>query len=522
MGTILAEETRARGAVCLLGPCINIQRSTLGGRAFESPSEDPTLAGHFAAAYINGLEGAGVSASLKHFVCNDQENDRNGSDSVVAPRPLREIYLRPFQLALQKSNPSAVMASYNRLNGTHVSESKEMLQAVLRKEWGFDNLIMSDWNGTYSTAEAINAGLNIEFPGPSRWRTKTLFDQTYEVNKITMREIDRNVTHVLKWVQSMVQRNTDLVYGKVKVERTRHECQESDAKLLRKIAGDGIVLLKNDDKVLPLGPGKVAVIGPFAKAQVFTGGGSARLLSAWGCNPYEALDAGKPDGVELSYTLGTSTARWMPMLDGNFTTEDGTKVGFDIYHYPLKPDGTMGESWLVHDVLKRSEVKYQDFGAPGLEDGYFGEIMTVFTSPITGEYDFGLCITGKGWLWVDDELVWSLTDYKTKGRSFYGSGTDEQYVRIKVEEGKVSCMSLRSESQLTIPRNTAFASCTTSARLPRSNTLSPLPSDTAVCALVRSRHMSLRLPCARRRHSLCRRTSPSLWLVLDQSGKPRV
>jgi len=438
MGAVLAEETRARGAVCLLGPCVNIPRSTLGGRAFESPSEDPTLAGHVTAAYINGLEGAGVSASLKHFVCNDQENDRNGSDSVVAPRPLREIYLRPFQIALRDSKPSSVMASYNRLNGIHVSESPELLQGVLRKEWGFDNLIMSDWNGTYSCAEALRAGLNIEFPGPSRWRTKTLFDQTYEVNKITMRDIDRNVTHVLRWVQGLVKANADLVYSKEKGERTRTECQDTDAKLLRQIAADGIVLLKNEDNILPLFKGKVAVVGPLAKAQVYTGGGSARLLTAWGVTPYQGLEAGKPDAVELSYELGTSTARWMPMLDDNFTTEDGTRVGFDIYHYPLKPDGTMGEQWLVHDVLTRSEVKYQDFGAPGLEDGYFGEIKTVFTSPITGEYDFGLCITGKGWFWIDDALVWSLTDYKKKGRSFYGSGTDEQYVRVKVEKDKVS------------------------------------------------------------------------------------
>lgn len=437
MGAVLAEETRARGAVCLLGPCVNIQRSPLGGRAFESPSEDPTVAGLFAAAYINGLEGSGVSSSLKHFVCNDQENDRNGSDSIVAARPLREVYMRPFQIALKRSAPSTIMASYNRLNGTHVSESHEILEGVLRKEWGFKDMLMSDWNGTYSCAEAINAGLDIEFPGPSRWRTKTLFDQSLEVNKITMRQINRNVARVLQWVQKLAKANANVVYGEDKAERTRTEARESDAKLLRKIAAEGAVLLKNDDNALPIRQGSVAVIGPLAKAQVYTGGGSARLLTAWGSTPYQGLEANAPDEVSLQYALGTSTARFMPMLDDNFTTDDGT-IGFDIYHYPLTADGSMGQEWLVHDILTRSEVKYQDFGAPGLEEGYFAEMKTVFTSPITGEYDFGLCVTGKGWFWIDDKLVWSLTEYKKKGRSFYGSGTDEQCIRVQVEKGKVS------------------------------------------------------------------------------------
>jgi beta-glucosidase len=134
-GALLAAETKARHAVCLLAPTINIQRSPVGGRAFESFSEDPTHSGLIAAAYVNGLQAQGVSATIKHFVANDQEHERMGEDSIVAERPLREIYLRPFQIAQKLAKPWAYMTSYNKLNGTHCNENKWLLDTLLRKEW---------------------------------------------------------------------------------------------------------------------------------------------------------------------------------------------------------------------------------------------------------------------------------------------------------------------------------------------------------------------------------------------------
>lgn len=152
MGAALATETKARGSACLLAPTINIQRSPLGGRAFESFAEDPNLSGQVAADYINGLQAGGISPAIKHFVCNDQEHDRMGQNSIVPPRALREVYLRPFQIAEKLAKPWCYMTSYNRVNGTHVSESKELLDGVLRKEWESEALIISDWTGTYSAA----------------------------------------------------------------------------------------------------------------------------------------------------------------------------------------------------------------------------------------------------------------------------------------------------------------------------------------------------------------------------------
>lgn len=145
LGGLLAAETKAKGAHALLGPTINIQRSPLGGRGFESFSEDPTLSGTLAGRLVAGLQAGGVAATVKHYVCNDQEHDRMGVSAVVTERALREIYLRPFQIVQRDGAPRAYMTSYNKVNGTHASESTKLLDDILRKEWGFDGLLMSDW-----------------------------------------------------------------------------------------------------------------------------------------------------------------------------------------------------------------------------------------------------------------------------------------------------------------------------------------------------------------------------------------
>jgi beta-glucosidase len=143
-GRLMAEESRAKGAAAILGPTVNIQRSPLGGRGFESFSEDPYLAGSLAAAEIRGIQESGIQATIKHFVCNDLEHERKAVDSIVSERALREIYLMPFQIAMRDADPKAFMTSYNKLNGLHCSENKRLLQGVLRDEWGFKGMVMSD------------------------------------------------------------------------------------------------------------------------------------------------------------------------------------------------------------------------------------------------------------------------------------------------------------------------------------------------------------------------------------------
>jgi beta-glucosidase len=145
VGHLLADEAKAKGAHVILGPTINIQRTPLGGRGFESFSEDPILSGTLAASYCRGLEEKGITATPKHFVCNDMEHERMAVDSLVTERALREIYLMPFLVALRDGKPGAIMTSYNKMNGTHCSENEKLLQGILRGEWGWDGLVMSDW-----------------------------------------------------------------------------------------------------------------------------------------------------------------------------------------------------------------------------------------------------------------------------------------------------------------------------------------------------------------------------------------
>ena len=144
-----------------------MQRSPLGGRGFESFSEDPVLAGNMSAATIDGIQSLRVAATLKHYVCNDQEHERQSVNAIVSERALREIYLSPFQIAERDSKPMCIMTSYNKVNGMHASHSKRLIQDILRRDWGFKGLVMSDWFGSYSTTEAIKAGLDLEMPGPT-------------------------------------------------------------------------------------------------------------------------------------------------------------------------------------------------------------------------------------------------------------------------------------------------------------------------------------------------------------------
>jgi beta-glucosidase len=144
-GRLLAAEARAKGVHVVLGPTMNIQRGPLGGRGFESFSEDPVLAGQLAGYYCKGLEKSGIVSTPKHFVCNDQEHERKAVNCIVTDRALREIYLLPFEIALKLGRPKAIMTAYNKVNGTHVAESSNLLQDILRDEWGWRGLVMSDW-----------------------------------------------------------------------------------------------------------------------------------------------------------------------------------------------------------------------------------------------------------------------------------------------------------------------------------------------------------------------------------------
>ncbi|WWC71713.1 uncharacterized protein I206_105671 [Kwoniella pini CBS 10737] len=436
-GSLLAEETKARNASCLLAPTINIQRSPLGGRAFESFSEDPTLSGLMASSYINGLQNKGISATIKHFVANDQEHERMGQDSIISPRPLRDIYLKPFQIVQKKSKPWAFMTSYNKLNGIHCSENELLLQNILRKEWNFNGLIMSDWYGTYSVSDSLNSGLNLEMPGSTKWRTKELISHSIYSHKIDTRILDKRVLEILNWIQKLSKLNENLVYQKPKSEKTRLENKEEDSKLIRRIGGEGIVLLKNENNILPINkPQNIGIIGPNAKTKVITGGGSAQLRASWSISPWEGLIKNKPDGIELSYTLGAATWKFLPILGDEFYTTDGKQKGFNLKHYAIDENGKQVQNPAVEEIWDTSDLIMADFYDPNLGEEYFTEILSLFKPTKTQEWEFESVVTGQGWLWIDDILILDNSKYTHKGSAYFGSGTEPKKAIFKVEAGK--------------------------------------------------------------------------------------
>jgi beta-glucosidase len=273
VGQALGEEAKTKGAHILLAPTVNIHRSPLGGRNFECYSEDPYLSARMAVAYVKGVQSQNVGTAIKHYVCNDSEFQRNTISSEVGERALREIYLPPFKAAVQEAHTWAVMAAYNKVNGTYASENTYLLTDILRKEWGFEGLVMSDWWGTKSTAASLNAGLDLEMPGPPVWRGEKLL-QAFRAGEVDEATIDRSVRRLLGIIIKSGAFEEPEPRPERAVDKPEHRA------LARRAAAEGMVLLKNDRNLLPLSTDKVkslAIIGPNAKVARIMGGGSSRV-----------------------------------------------------------------------------------------------------------------------------------------------------------------------------------------------------------------------------------------------------
>lgn len=330
-GVLIGQECLAKGAHCWLVPTVCIQRSPLGGRGFESFAEDPYATGKLAAAYIRGAQSTGVISTIKHFAANDQEHERISVNAVMSERALREVHLLPFQIAIADSAPGAVMTCYNKVNGQHLSESKEMLDGLLRREWGWKGLIMSDWFGTYSTAEALNAGLGLEMPGTTRLRGP-LLELAISSRKVSRATLDERARTVLEFVQRARKAEVSAV------ESTRDFPE--DRRLNRKLAADSIVLLKNESGLLPLNPQtltSVALIGPNMKTAAFCGGGSASLQPYYSTSPYQGITSQLPPGVEVLYETGATSYAFIPELEASEVRTPEGQPGLRMRFYRDPP-----------------------------------------------------------------------------------------------------------------------------------------------------------------------------------------
>ncbi|KAH7028914.1 uncharacterized protein B0I36DRAFT_290164 [Microdochium trichocladiopsis] len=421
LGQLQGQEAKAKGAVAVLGPTLNIQRGPLGGRGFESFSEDPLLSGLLAGHYVRGVQQEKVAATLKHFVCNDMEDERMRVNVLVTPRALREIYLLPFMLAISIGDPRAVMTAYNKVNGIHVSESKELLQHVLRDEWKFDGLVISDWFGTYSVTESVQAGVDLEMPGPTRWRGGALA-HAVESNKLTVRELDDRVRNVLNLINYSVAAGVPENAPETQLNRPE------DQALLRRAAGESIVLLKNEGSVLPFAKsGKTtAVIGPNAKTARFCGGGSASLLPYYAVSPYEGV-ARKLEDQRLPlprFAQGTSDDQLLPLLGDRLRTASGQR-GFTWRAYN-EPATVAGRECVDERVLVDSNCFFMDYENAALAPVWYCQAEGIFTPDESGVYDFGLGVEGTGRLYVDDALVVSNVENQKPGITLFSAGTVQE------------------------------------------------------------------------------------------------
>ena len=265
MGKALGLEAKAQGVNVLLGPGMNMKRNPLCGRNFEYFSEDPYLAGNMAGSYVKGIQGEGVSACLKHFACNNQETRRMVYDSIVDERALREIYLTGFEIAVKNAHPMSIMSSYNRINGEYANENHHLLQEILRDEWGFDGMVVSDWGGNNDRIKSLAEGGNLEMP-TTKGETNEEIVKAIKEGRLDEAILDKSVNAYL----NVLNKTSEALKEKPEVDLDEHH------NLARRCAEECMVLLKNEDNLLPLRKSdKVAVIGDFFFNPRYQGAGSS-------------------------------------------------------------------------------------------------------------------------------------------------------------------------------------------------------------------------------------------------------
>ncbi|KAK9489559.1 glycoside hydrolase superfamily [Lipomyces doorenjongii] len=426
-GGLMGVEGKAKGAHVILGPTVNMQRSPLGGRAFESFSEDPTLSGLSASAIVKGIQSENLVATIKHFVGNDQEHERHAVNAIISHRALREIYLLPFQIAIKESQPGAIMSAYNKVNGRHVSDNPYFLDEILRRDWAWKGLIMSDWFGVYSTADSVNAGLDLEMPGPTAFRGD-LIQRSLNANTITQHTLDDRVRNVLKLVDKAAASGIPEF-----APETTNNTPTTSA-LLRQLAAESIVVLKNESTILPLGKDKTtAVIGPNAKIATFCGGGSASLLPYYTVSPFDGIKAKVTRTI--TYVEGCTAHKMTPMLGPLCKTASG-KPGVIFRAYP-EPPSTLSRTVVDEIELRDTNIILMDYSHPVLDGKpvFYADVIGYYMPDTSGVYEFGLTVYGTAKLYVNDKLVVDNETVQRQGEAFFNNGTIEEIGKIGLEAG---------------------------------------------------------------------------------------
>lgn len=283
VGKAIGHEVLEYGVDILLGPALNIHRDPLGGRNFEYYSEDPFLTGKMTAATVKGIQSQGIGVALKHFAANNQETSRRFINTIVSERALREIYLEGFRIAVVEADPWTVMSSYNKINGVYTSESEELLETILRKEWGFKGFVMSDWYGGENVLKQVAAGNDLLMPGLEPWSVK--IDSAVTVGALDEELLDRNIDRILKVIERTSTYKNYPYSEKPDLER--------NAQIAREAATESIVLLKNNVATLPLSPKiqKIAAFGAYSYKLIEGGTGSGMVNNEYTVSLAEGLES---------------------------------------------------------------------------------------------------------------------------------------------------------------------------------------------------------------------------------------
>lgn len=321
VGKALGRETRAKNCSILLGPMVNLHRLPCGGRNYETFSEDPVLTGKMAAAIIRGIQSEGTSACIKSFACNNQQHEQKVTSSEVDLRTLHELYLKAFRIAFEESDPWAVMTSYNPVNQALPGDSSYWINEILRKEMGFDGVVVSDW-GALQGEGAIIAGVDIEMPGPGKILCEKNLRKALSEGLIDESEINRRARRVLQLHERCAPaRLGEQSYSPPELDSPRHR------ELSRKVAEEGIVLIKNENRLLPFSNKQIkclAVIGPNAATARLGGGGSASVSPFYAISPLAGIRKAAGPEVEVLYAEGCSLGNARPSIPTEFlATPDG-------------------------------------------------------------------------------------------------------------------------------------------------------------------------------------------------------
>lgn len=380
VGRAIGGEARNKGTgvQVLLGPAVNIHRTPLGGRNGEYMSEDPYLAARLAVGYIEGMQATGVSSCVKHYACNNQEEDRNGVDAKVSERALREIYLPAFEAAVKEAKVWCIMSSYNLVNGHHSSANKYLLTNVAKKGWGFDGLIMSDWGGVHE-ADAVQFGNDLEMPTGKNMTVSNL-QSALASGQVTQAAVDDSVRRILRTIIRVGLLDGPMSQDHLQVNSHGHD------ELAYEVATKGIVLLKNDHRILPLDRERIksiALIGEPAKKLQVGALGSPRVVPLKTTELIDALNDRAGGKIRVRFAVGAETGNVVPSSAVTLP-DDPSAHGFHAEYF--KNENLRGKPALVR-TDSEINLEGEDDPAPGINGRRFSARWTANLSvPSTGSY----------------------------------------------------------------------------------------------------------------------------------------